>query len=183
MVTGFAQAMNPVAPIRHQPISYAMLIQEPIREVPRTIEEVGVVEMMAAFRVVARKQSVWSRDSLLTGVGKELGFRRISGQVGEVLRAQLATAIDRGIIVAHVMEVSLDTKILGDYDTEDLITHVQAVIHDGMEYDREDLTRQVCDYLGFARITDAMRTVMNTALTTGIRTGEFGFRGNVIWRA
>lgn len=178
----FAKAGDVPVSTATQPRQVAVTIEPPVKEVPRTIDEFGVNEVMAAFRVAAKKQSVWSREALMVAVCKELGFRRMGSPMEQVLRVHLATAIQRGIVVAHVMEVSLDTKILGDYELDDLVAEVMRVMEESQEFERETVTRMVCDNFGFARITDAMRNTMTTAFDEALRNGMLGARDNVVWR-
>ena len=137
---------------------------------------------MAAFRQAARGRGSMEREELLKAVSLLLGYQRLGPRIEKALRDHLRAAIRRKIIEADGALVRPATVTMADYSLEDLREFVAVTMRKGPVYDREEVIDATARTLGFARVTDASRDAIKSAINSGIRQGILGYEGGAIWR-
>jgi hypothetical protein len=146
------------------------------------IEEIETNTVMAAMRSVAKQTGPTTRDEFLRATCRELGYGRIGSKIEEALRGHLRAAFRRGILATERDEVWLATPSFSDYTVDKLVDEIKGSMLAKGEYEREDVTRNVANNLGFRRVTDSVRETMKSAFNAAIRRGVLGRKGSVIWR-
>lgn len=119
---------------------------------------------------------------MLRGVAGILGYQRLGPRIKETLKGHMRAAIRRGILEADGESVRALTITMNDYTREFLRDTLFSVMRKGTTYEREDVIYAVAHHLGFSRVTDAVRNPIKSAINSGIRRGNLGYEGSVIWR-
>jgi hypothetical protein len=150
---------------------------------PTPIEEIDTDDIMAAFRQAVRGRGLLERDELLKEVSVILGYQRLGPKIEEALRGQLRAAIRRRIIEADgASMVRAGTVTMADYNLEELRETFRSVMRKSTNYERDDVIHFLARYLGFARVTDASRDAIKSAINSAIRQGILGYEVSLIWR-
>ena len=139
-------------------------------------------EIMAAFRQATRGRGWMEREELLKTVSVMLGYKHLGPKIKEVLRGHLRAAIRRRIIETDGNQVRAGTTTMADYPLDDLREAFASVMRKGTEYEREDVTRNITTYLGFAHLTETSRDAIKSAFNSGIRQGILDHKDSMIWR-
>ena len=71
---------------------------------------------------------------------------------------------------------------MADYGLDDLRETFRSVMRKGTNYEREDVIHTLARYLGFARVTEASRDAIKSAINSAIRLGILAHEGSVLWR-
>jgi hypothetical protein len=110
------------------------------------------------------------------------GLQRLGPRIDATLRGHLRAAVRRKIIGANGNEVWLETPRMDSYEQQELIDTICSVITKGREYPREDVIRDVANYLGFRRVTATVLKPIKSAINGAIRRSVLGYEGVDIWR-
>lgn len=139
-------------------------------------------DSMAAFRQAARGRGWTERTELLRAVVGLLGYQRLIPRLKETLKGHMRAAIRRGILEADGDCVRALTTTMDDYTRESLRDTICSVMRPGTTYDRADVIRAVARYLGFTRLSEAVRNPVKFAINSAIRQGILCYDGSLIWR-
>ena len=137
---------------------------------------------MAAFRQAARGRGWIDRKEMLRDVAGLLGYERLSARVKETLKGNMRAAIRRGILESDGNLIRALSGTMDDYRREFLRDTLSSVMRKGTTYEREDVIRALACYLGFSRVTDAVREPIKSAINSAIRQGILSYAGGVIRR-
>ncbi len=148
----------------------------------RSIDEIPVDKVMAAFRQACRGRGTMMRDDLLKAVSERLGYQRLGKVIAEALKGHLRAAIRRKIIGAEGQAVFAETTWMDEYTRDELVDTIRSVMRQGCNYDREDVIAAVAAHLGFARITATVRDPIKSAINAAIRRGLLDYDGPTVWR-
>jgi hypothetical protein len=146
------------------------------------IDQLDTNEVMAAFRQAARGRGWIGREELLKEASLVLGYLRLGPRIEEALRGHLRAAIRRRIVETDGEYVRPLTVTMGDYQLEDLRDVLCSVMRKGTNYERDDVIHAVAWHLGFARVTDATRDALKSAINSAIRQGILAYEGSRVWR-
>jgi hypothetical protein len=146
------------------------------------VDELDTTEVMAAFRQAARGRGWIDREDMLREVAGLLGYQRLGPRIRETLKGHLRAVIRRGILEPDGDFVRALTLTMDDYTLEALRDTLISVMRKGTTYERDDVVRAAAHYLGFTRITDAVRRPLKSALNSAIRQELLRYEGTVVWR-
>jgi hypothetical protein len=135
---------------------------------PFDLDSLAPDAIMAALRKVASSQPANEVD-VLRAAGRELGCARIGSRVRTKLKAEIRTAIRRGVLAREGKELRLATSALSDYRVEDLVAAINAVLRKGQVVAKAELSALVARRLGFAR--GEHLTALKRAIAAAIAAG------------
>jgi hypothetical protein len=151
-------------------------------EPPRP-DELTREEAMAAFRQACRGRGTMTREELLKATAERLGYQRLGKRIRETLKNHLRAAIRRRIVARDGPDyVYPDTRVMGNYSQDELVNTIRAVTRPGVSYEREELFAAVAHYLGFQRVTRAVKRPLKSAINGAIRRDILTYEGNTVWR-
>lgn len=152
----------------------------------RTVEAVPVAEppdetLLPLFRKCLI-QAEMPVDDLLRAVAREQGHQRLGAKIREPLEAVLRTAAHRGILSVRDGATLRLTKSLGDYELDWLAEKLPTRLNGSEEVELDELYRRMLEWLGFGRLTDNTREILEQALNKARRAGLLHLKSGMVSR-
>ena len=136
--------------------------------------------MIALRRAIGQSRAV-KRDTAVRAIAQELGYRRVTQKVRDVIQGDLLAATRRGIVERRGDEVAIYCRTIEEYDAEFLRQMVLKAQGRGW-HERDEAIRRAAAYLGFARLGPRIRRRLSAAIQTLVRRGELERDGDYVRR-
>lgn len=121
-------------------------------------------------------------DVLLRAVAQEQGHQRLGSKIRQEIEAGLRLAAHRGILSVRDETVTRLSKSLGDYEVDWLAEKLPARLTGSEEVELDELYRRMLEWLGFGRLTDNTREIMEQALNKARRAGQLHLKNGMVSR-
>jgi type I restriction enzyme, S subunit len=151
-------------------------------ERPAPIDEWDTNDVMVVFRKVAREVGTVYRHEFVKAASRAMGYKRTGDKINNKLRNHMRTAVRRKILAAEDQSVWLATPTMADYERDDLVDAVYAVMPLGRVLERAEVLDTVAYHLGFSRLTETVVTPIKSAIRHLVRVGALQVDGSTLER-
>jgi hypothetical protein len=147
----------------------------------RAIDDFSKDELMAAVRDAFDAGNPLTRDEVVRGAARALGFERAGARIAEVLDDAIRTAVRRGFVEREGEALRLFGKALDEWDRDWVKDQFLAAI--GRAWiEREDAIKAFSLWLGYRRVGSVFEEVTRSVMNGLIREGRLEGRGNAVRR-
>ncbi len=133
-------------------------------------------QAMCAIRAVLTRAGTLTRQELVRGTARELGFARTGPRIANTLDDAVRRAVRRGIAVNSGGSLSLVARMVGDYEREFLKKHLLGCVA-GPWWSKADVPLRFARSLGFARTGPKIEAAVSNLMQALLRSGVAQRRG------